>query len=458
MKFTTTIPLIAGAAAFVIPEAQVFEQIALEEPRHDTSSWWDVSSTKDDIFSSVKDGVDELRPKVEEVASIVKSTIRGGFDKLKLDTLIEAEGDFTSGIDLSGGHHGHHDKPTKTIYELLTSNDYTKKFAKAVSEFDDIVHLLNSTDKANYTLFAPIDTAFEHVPKDWHPSKEFIENAIKYHIVPEALPAGSLLYKHTLPTLLKEDFLNGNPQRLRARLGLDGLRLNFFSKVVAANYYATNGVVHGVAEALIPPPFIGRELALFPSSFSTLLYAYDKTDFVKFIHGIGKTTGTTMFAPSNIAWAKLGPRANAFLFNTEKGLKILKALLKYQISINETLYSDAYYRRKDGKKHKKGDDVEEEGYYQVDLPSLFKDKPLRVDVVTRAGGSLVFLKVNGYVNVVVQDGVAKNGVVHVVDNVPIPPGKCGHGKKDVYEGGEIEVEDLVARVECLMEDEEFGEL
>lgn len=77
----------------------------------------------------------------------------------------------------------------------------------------------------------------------------------------------------------------------------------------------------------MPPPFVGRALTLFPSKFSTLLLAYEKTNFTQFIHGV-KMTGSTVFAPDNAAFAKLGPAANAFLFNTEKGLGYLKGILK----------------------------------------------------------------------------------------------------------------------------------
>ena len=53
--------------------------------------------------------------------------------------------------------------------------------------------------------------------------------------------------------------------------------------------------------------------------------------------------GGTLFAPSNFAFQKLGPRINGFLFSTY-GQKYLKALLKYHVVANQTLYSDAYYK------------------------------------------------------------------------------------------------------------------
>lgn len=57
-------------------------------------------------------------------------------------------------------------------------------------------------------------------------------------------------------------------------------------------------------------------------------------------------TGGTFFAPTNLAFKKLGPKVNAFLFS-RWGEKYLKALLKYHVVLDRTLYSDAYNKPKD---------------------------------------------------------------------------------------------------------------
>lgn len=185
---------------------------------------------------------------------------------------------------------------------------------------------------------------------------------------------------------------------------------------------------------------VGAELSLAPSHFSTLLLAYEKTDFVKYIHGV-KMIGSTVFAPSNAAFAALGPKANAFLFNTETGLKYLTALLKYHISPNATLYSDAFYDKTESEPSR-GSGWEREHYV---LPTLLHDTHISVDIARFS--ALLTYRVNGFAHASVTDAVAKNGVIQVVDKVLFPP--CKHQKQG--EGSDqtvnVDVEHLIETLE-----------
>lgn len=355
----------------------------------------------------------------------------------------EGEGDDSAAF---GSKHGRHEYPDHTIYELIKKSNYTKKFAKAIDDFPSVVKILNGTDGGNHTLFVPLDEAFEHIPDHGDkPSKEFMEAALLYHIGLGDLPAVKLLKANTVPTAYDEKLLGDEPQRLRTSVGLGGLKLNFYSKVVAADFKAKNGIIHGIREILIPPPMVGRELTLFPTEFSTLLLAYEKTHFVDFIHNV-KMVGSTVFAPSNKAFQKLGPRANAFLFNTETGLKYLKALLKYHIVANATLYTDAFYDETaaadEGGEPLAGAEKRE----HFDLVTLLHDLHVSVDILEWA--SLKFVTVNGFAGVQIRDAVAKNGVIHVLDRVLIPPHKH---KKDMTEDSileqEMDVDELMERLQ-----------
>lgn len=458
MRFSSTLPLAAVAYAIVVPNVQDVEHWQEFLPSKES-----IENSVDKVVSSAKEEFDAFASSFEDVVSSVGESFRSAFD----DVFPEQD---SSDLDvetvLANGGHDHHGKkkPNATIYEAIKSSKHTTKFAALVDEHQSLVDILNST-KANYTLFVPTDAAFEHIP-DHHkkPSKEFVEALLKYHVGVGLYPAGRLLATHTLPTALDESWLGGEPQRLRTRVGLfSGIRVNFYSKVIYGDYPATNGLIHAVNHILVPPPMVGRIISLFPGQFSTLLLAYEKTDFVSFIHGV-KMEGSTVFAPTNDAFKHLGPAANAFLFNTDKGKKYLKALLKYHIVVNETLYSDAFYQSKshDAVAGIGGEEDGEAGesgikHYHVDLPSLLDNKNIAVDISRWAG--IIDVKVNGYVHVEIQDGVARNGVIHVVSNVLVPNKAPGHKHEDEEDDGEIvdgeiSVEDLVERLSPYVEEEE----
>ncbi|KAL0944856.1 fasciclin domain family protein [Colletotrichum truncatum] len=420
MKAVAALSCVAVANAFILPDPKIFEQAAIKNGDH--PSWWDRVPSKDSIVNTVEEGVDSLSSHIESALHSFEDTVENKFEHLFQEEIFNEPS-----------------VSDKTIYELISESEHTTKFAKLVSEYDDIVDILKST-KANHTLFVPTDQAFEHIPKHKKPSKEVIEAILKYHIGVGDYDAKRVLHTHTLPTVLNEPWLGDKPQRLRTSVGLGGVRINFYSRVVAVNIRAKNGIIHAVNSLIIPPPLVGRELTLLPSQFSTLLLAYEKTDFVKYIHGV-KSTGTTVFAPSNNAFARLGPKANAFLFNTETGLKFLKALLKYQIVANTTLYSDALYRPDNG-------EAKVMEHYHVDLPTLLDGKNIAVDIATWGGWSRV--KLNGYIPIVVADGIAKNGVIHVPGRVPIPP----HKHKVDNVDGEISVEELKERLSDYVEKDE----
>lgn len=106
--------------------------------------------------------------------------------------------------------------------------------------------------------------------------------------------------------------------------------------------FGTNGVIHGIDSLLVPPPKVADIITLLPGEFSTLELGLTKTGLLQAINDTSNHYGGTLFAPSNFAFQKLGPKINAFLFSSY-GLKYLKALLEYHVVANQTLYSDAYY-------------------------------------------------------------------------------------------------------------------
>ncbi|KAK0382700.1 hypothetical protein NLU13_9796 [Sarocladium strictum] len=444
------VALASSACAFVVPPAQL--PLVAEPHQSASGAWWDSlrdlaseSSLNphvpnaDELVAALEGKVDRISAGFEDVAKSLKD-----LQSHIVDLVSKDDEDVTA----YGSKHGHREYPDYTIYELIKKSNYTKKFAAAIDDYPSVVKILNGTDAGNHTLCVPLDEAFEHLPEHGDkPSKEFMESALLYHIGLGDLPAVKLLKANTIPTAYNESWLGNEPQRLRTSVGLGGLKLNFYSKVVAADFKAKNGIVHGIREILIPPPMVGRELTLFPGEFSTLLLAYEKTNFVDFIHNV-KMVGSTVFAPSNKAFQKLGPRANAFLFNTETGLKYLKAILKYHIVANATLYTDAFYDKTDSADEGDSSFAGAEKREHFDLVTLLHDLHVSVDILEWA--SLKFVTVNGFAGIQVRDGVAKNGVIHVLDRVLIPPHKHEHKHAEVDNElweGEMDVNTLKSRLD-----------
>lgn len=326
-----------------------------------------------------------------------------------------------------------------TVYELIAKSKYTTKLAKLINDYPDLVEALNGTEY-NYTVFAPTDKAFDKIPKHAPtPSKEFLKDLLKYHASTEFYPAGKVLVTRTIPTALKGKAIGGFPQRLSTQVGLRGLTVNFYSRIVAINIFGTNGVIHGVDSILLPPPKIVDILSALPGEFSTLDLALAKTGLFEAFNDTSRHVGGTFFAPSNGAFMKLGPRINGFLFS-KYGEKYLKALILYHAADNFTLYSDAYYPPE-------GQSSVPKSRFHVDLETGLRGKSLSVDVARY--GRLIDIRINGFNHVSVMDGIAKDGVIHVIPNVLIPPKTPG-----VFEvlSDEMTVEELKERLEPFVED------
>lgn len=179
-----------------------------------------------------------LSPYLKTASSII-STIENKADEIKTDTV----GLFFSDVAQDNSvidQTIEHDYSDLTIYELISLSDHAKEFTKWVNKHKSVVEILNSTE-TNKTLFVPIDGAFENIP-DHHkkPSDEFVEAALKYHIGVGSYPAGRILVTHTIPSAYNESWLGGEPQRLRTSVGLSGVRVNVYSKVVAVNFVSSS--------------------------------------------------------------------------------------------------------------------------------------------------------------------------------------------------------------------------
>ena len=247
MKLTSLLPLVALTTAFVVPNEQVMSEISVES--HKTSKpTLDKLPAKDQLinefentFSNVVEKSKNAFDSAIESAGKTSDDFSHKIQETAFDTKSWLESEANS-IDGGHGHHGdhehhghkgHHHKPNLTVYQLISESKYTTKLAKLINEYEDIVTLLNGT-AANYTVFAPTDKAFENI-HGRKPSKEEIKKVLLYHVSPDFYPAGRVLVTHTIPTALVGENLAGEMQRLSTNIGLRGLTVNFYSRIIAIN-------------------------------------------------------------------------------------------------------------------------------------------------------------------------------------------------------------------------------
>lgn len=475
MKFSITLQLAGLASAFVLPNQHIFGTLQTQDSKDQILDYsrlehaadrarkaWHkyggkAQETVEDAFEYTADALDSAAQGITDSYLDGKAWVESAadVDDITHDPLgifDDNEGHATNRPRKGRPGHGHK-KSNQTLYQVIAKSKYTTKLAELINDYPDLVEELNNTD-ARHTVFAPTDYAFKRVPKSAPKSKEFIQKLLLYHVSPDVYPAGRVLAGRTIPTLFTTDNLSEEEtaQRLATQVGLKGLTVNFYSRILAINVWGSNGVIHAVDAPLFPPPPALKLIDLLPEEFSTLELGLYKTGLIDTLNTT-ENKGGTLFAPSNFAFQRLGGRANAFLFSPP-GLKYLQALLKYHVVPDKTLYSDYYIEGHPSKDEKVTTDRPRgppRGYQHFDLPTLLESKELAVDVSRY--GRLIDIRINGYTHASITDGIAQNGVIHDVTSVIIPPrGGLRTGEEETWDGeSELDVEDLIERLKPFVE-------
>ncbi|KAJ5819367.1 hypothetical protein N7474_004958 [Penicillium riverlandense] len=494
------------SSAFVVPDEKVLGQFRLEKqqpernageldvPSHvvdieeddiDSDLLWALTMMKDE-HDSVFDVVDSYSYIATPEESGCTSQEDGEYGDDGDDSDSDDEGDDDDDDD--GEHRAPHRRPRRphrgpyphphpgrcpgsdlcpaqlTIWELLSEDRQTAHLADILSSDTNLVTLLNSS-AANYTVFAPTNRALARLPREGgggkKPSRKFLSRLLRYHIIPgrvgvEELVAAGL---QTLPTLFNESALGKNlPQRVVVSRGFgEEVVLNWGGRVVVGDITATNGLIHAINTPLVPPPLTLTQLELSPETFSTFTFGLSKTGLDKNLTNKKKKNhkngrGGTTFVPTNEAFKRLGRRANAFLFS-KRGKYCLRALLQYHLVSNQTLYSDVLYTSTGGievfsskSKMGRGEEGGKEKGVHVVLPTRLGNRTVSVDLKYRHHWDVV-MRVNGFERVVELDRIARDGVVHVLDRVLIPPKMVGEKEEEPSEdSGEISPEELEERL------------
>ncbi|MBU6352111.1 MAG: fasciclin domain-containing protein, partial [Chloroflexi bacterium] len=251
-------------------------------------------------------------------------------------------------------------------------------------------------EEGPFTVFAPTDEAFAALPADTLEAlladKEQLSAMLLYHVIGDQALASADLSAGELATA------QGAPVSIAVA---DNVVTVNDATVIAADVVAANGVVHVIDKVLLPPaeaaateaaaeestdPLNIVQTAVESGQFPTLVSALEAAGLVDALSAEGPFT---VFAPSEEAFAALPEgQLDALLADPAA----LAAVLQYHVLSGQVLAGDIV----DG----------------MNAPTL-EGKPLTFAI---NGG----VTVNG-AHVTASDIVASNGVIHVIDQVLLPP-------------------------------------
>jgi len=325
----------------------------------------------------------------------------------------------------------------------------------------DFVKLLQDKE-LGLTFFAPNNEAIEKVlphhialrgggDKDDR-RKHYLEDTLRYHVLPQVIEYNRLGQNSTLATELHADdgTFGGHRRRVKVESSLLPpwkVTLNNYAVVTESDIRAVNGVIHKVDTPLFQPLDIQDALYLFPGEFSTTTTALLKVNLQNEYefnsdysskehrhndrHGQG-TGATTFFAPTNAAWNEL-PRDLVFFLFSPVGERTLRKLLAFHTIPSGIVFSEWGRHVKEDSSFEAVNDEDDLSFeWDHHFPSLTSQKlPVHSKkyktILPGSNQYKIEFQAHGlYARV--WDNVAQNGAVHVLDDVISPRSKEGTDK------------------------------
>ena len=244
---------------------------------------------------------------------------------------------------------------------------------------------------APFTLFAPTDDAFAKLPSRvladlFKPeNKEELKILVNLHILSGRV-ASSGIMAMALPAYLSTI---GTIQPIVDRDGAT-IKINT-ANVAASDVEAVNGIIHVLDTVLMPLTDI-VQTAINNGSFNTLVTALTAAGLVDALQGTGPFT---VFAPTDTAFAKLSNETLYKLLEAENK-NLLNKILQYHVTS------------------------------RLVTGSLINRLPVPADITMLASGTATLsayasVVMINHASVIAADVFNRNGMIHVIDNVILPP-------------------------------------
>jgi uncharacterized surface protein with fasciclin (FAS1) repeats len=233
-----------------------------------------------------------------------------------------------------------------------------------------------------FTIFAPTNIAFSNLPSGvlnyLLSNKTALTQVLEYHVVSGDLMAAQVVTHTSLTSLLGSSipvYVNGST----VKVGI--------ATITTTNVPCSNGVIHIIDHVLVPEGIMNIVQTAQYYGFSTLVTAVQDAGLVTTLSGAGPFT---VFAPTNAAFAALpSGTLNSLLANKTA----LANILTYHVVSGEYLASKI-----------------------VTLSSLMTVEGQSVTISVSMGT----VKINS-ATVIETNVMCINGVIHVIDEVLLPP-------------------------------------
>lgn len=265
-----------------------------------------------------------------------------------------------------------------TILEIAGNNNNLSIFVDNIVS-TGLQNILSGSGP--FTVFAPTNDAFEELPEGLLESltTDEIRDILLYHVLGAQVAAGALQPVQTVPTVSTgEIFITSDG---------NGVTINGNSSVTTADLFASNGVIHVIDQVLLPDALGTIAANAQKRYFLTELFdALIATDLVSTF--ANPEAELTIFAPNNDAFEAIADVAAGL--TTEELADILL-------------------------------------YHVIDARVLSGDLLSEQTVTTLNGQDITItlqsgiVSVNGQATVTSVDNDGINGVIHVINNVLLPP-------------------------------------
>ncbi|OAA75279.1 FAS1 domain protein [Akanthomyces lecanii RCEF 1005] len=316
-----------------------------------------------------------------------------------------------------------------TIYNIITSLPEAETYHRLLEEHPSLVALLGDSSNGEFTLFLPVNAAWEKATGLLVDAAD--AGVLSMHISEHFIDEAYLRSMTNIPTAHEPDTSNG-PQVFPIRLAEDGWTVDRAGRFTQPSIRASNGIIYCIDRVILPPPPL-RDVLRARGSYSTLLHAMQASGFDEEL-ATQRGKGGTLFAPSDQAFAALGPDALQFLTEHDEGRPYLKALLKLHFCPENTFYTNLIWPKNNSGTRRTSADKDQvyKGKLGMELSSALKrgEEASELTISITRYMSCITMAVNS-VPVVEQDIGGNDGVAQGIEDVLLPGGTVGKGSQDV---------------------------